>query len=319
MKQFKISEKDKGRKLFRFVKTILPGLKNNDIFKLIRKKIVAVNNNKPDPNYILKTNDLIKIFLSEEHFNKKGKKNKFVSVKKDINIIFENNDILVINKPYGILVHPNNKEYKNTIYEYVRSYLYSKKEYDPTDTFTPTPCHRLDRNTSGLLIIAKKHETLKNISLQFKNREVDKTYITIVYGNINKEILITSKIETEKQVVKVYNLQIKNDIPIKEKFLKNNPLLSVCHIKPIKNSNNLSLLEINLWTGKKHQIRAQLSANKTPLLGDKKYFTKGSKEASKKLNFNSYYLHSYKLKIIGYNEWKTEIPEIFKRKIDLLF
>ena len=203
MKEFIVDEKSEGKKFFRFIKIILPGLKNTEIFKLIRKKIVLVNNKRQSSNYILGDKDIIQIFLADEHFDKKGKSNKFYSINKDLDVIFEDTNLLVINKPAGLLIHPDKNEYKKNIYEITRAYLYAKNEYMPDDIFTPTPCHRLDKNTSGLVLIAKNHSTLKNITKQFRERSVIKKYLAVVYGEIKNTALLTSLIETRNDKVDV--------------------------------------------------------------------------------------------------------------------
>ena len=187
MKEYKIDNKTSGQTLFRFIKNILPGLINRDIFKLMRKKIITVNDKKQSSSYILNNNDKINIYLNEDHFKSKGKKVKFHSVNKKPDIIFENDDLLVINKPKGLLTHPDKKEYKNNVYELTRAYLYSKGEYDPKDLFSPTPCHRLDKNTSGLVVIAKNHTALRDITKKLRERKTVKIYKAIVSGEIKKK------------------------------------------------------------------------------------------------------------------------------------
>ena len=112
MQQYIIDNKNQGQSLFRFIKKSLPGLKNNEIFKLIRKKIITVNDKKADSKYILLNNDIINIYLKEEHLKQKGKNNKFQTVNIKLDIIYEDNDVLVTNKPKGLLTHPDKKEYK---------------------------------------------------------------------------------------------------------------------------------------------------------------------------------------------------------------
>jgi len=321
LREFIIDDKSKGRKLFNFIRNILPGLKNSEIFKLVRNKTITVNGKKTDPNYLLKADDRINIFLKEEHFVQKGRKNKFRSINFKLDIIYEDNDILVINKPAGLLTHPDKDDYKNNLFEYVRSYLYKKGKYDPSDSFTPAPCHRLDKNTSGLLIFAKTHEALKEVTKEFRERNTVKIYLAIVYGKISREILITSNIfDDAKQVnmVNIGELKILDKIPDKEDFFKN-IALSATLIKPLKYIDNASLVTAELWTGKKHQIRAHLAAINHPLLGDKKYFNIRSKKAGEGLKFDKYYLHSYKIKLKNYKEMTAEIPQDFQTQIKNIF
>ena len=318
MKQFVIDKKSEGKKLFRFVKTILPGLKNNEIFKLIRKKIITVNNKKQSSDYTLSNGDTIDVFLANDHFNKKGRRDKFFSVNKEIDIIFEDKNVLVCNKPAGLLAHPDKNEYKKNIYEMARSYLYSKGEYDPSEVFSPTPCHRLDKNTSGLIIIAKNHSTLKNITEQFRERKTVKTYLALVYGQIKDKILLTSYFDTTNNKVEVKDFKPLKSIPSKIELLKNNPAISATLVYPKNAIKDCTLIQIELWTGKKHQIRAHLVNYGHALLGDNKYYNNDSLFMSKKYNIKNYYLHSYKLQIEGYPEWTAPMPSDFKKQIDLV-
>ncbi len=321
MREFIIDGKSKGRKLFSFIRNILPGLKNSEIFKLIRDKTIAVNDKKTGPDYIVNINDRINVYLKEEHFDQKGKKDKFRSVNFKLDIIFEDNEILAINKPAGVLTHPDRDDYKNNLFEYVRSYLYKKGKYDPSDSFTPAPCHRLDKNTSGLLIFAKTHEALKSVTKEFRERSTVKIYLAIVFGKIDRDILIISDIfDDAKQdnMVKTGNLKILDKIPDKEEFFKNSGL-SATLIKPLKFNDNASLVTAELWTGKKHQIRAHLASIGRPLIGDMKYFSMKSKKAGESLNFDKYYLHSYKIKLNNYKEMTAEIPEDFQSQIKNIF
>lgn len=319
MQHFIIDNKNQGQTLFRYIKKVLPGLKNNDIFKLIRKKVITVNDQKKNPKYILNNKDLINIYLKDEHLKQKGKKHKFKAIKNNLDIIYEDNDILVINKPSGILTHPDKNEYKNTIYEQVRSYLFKKGAYNPEDSFTPTPCHRLDRNTTGIIIIAKNHSSLQSITRELRERRAIKKYIALVYGEIKKKMLISSIIDDSGNKIIIKNLKIFNEIPDKKNFFIENSNLAATFINPEKTSSQFTLVNIELWTGKKHQIRGHLCEIGHPLLGDKKYFNIKSKIFSDKYKIKRYFLHSYKLKINDYKEWHAEIPGDFKKKINELF
>jgi len=320
LKKIIIDEKNKGKKIFRFVKSILPGLKNNEIFKLIRKKIITVNNQRVDNDYILQKNDEVGIFLKDEHFIIKGKKKKFQSINSKINVVFENDELVIVNKEKGLLSHPDKTEYKDNLYERIRAYLYKKEEYHPdNDLFAPALCNRLDRNTSGLIIAAKKHSTLKKINELFHNRNAEKTYLAIVYGKIDKKVQVISNIDDKEKKVAVANIKKVYDFIDKDELINNNSSLSITIVKPIEFTDDYSFVEIELWTGKKHQIRAHLTAIGHPLLGDRKYFNEEAKKVSGDLGFKSYYLHSHKLIIGSYPEFIAELPVEFNEKLSLLF
>ncbi len=324
MKKIVVDKFNAKKKFFKFIKDVLPGMRNAEIFKLIRKGIVKVDDKSVDNNYILKEGDVVIFYLADFHFEKKGKKsdNKFQSVSSNLNIVFEDKDLLVVNKPAGLLLHPNNKEYKNCISETVKAYLYKKNEYDPENFFTPSPAHRLDTNTSGVVVIPKNQSALKDVNEQFRLRTTRKIYVALIFGKIENKILITSSIdsrENKENKVIVQDTKILNLIPDKEVFIQNNKLLSATVVNPIKYNKKVTLAEIELWTGKKHQIRAQLNSIKSPLLGDMKYFTPESFSFSQKYGLKGYFLHGYKLKLEGYEEFVSPIPENFKTAISLFF
>jgi 23S rRNA pseudouridine955/2504/2580 synthase len=296
----------------------MPGMTNTEIFKLIRKEIIKVNNKKTDSNYILKENDKVSFFLADVHFENKGRRiqDKFQSVSSKIDVIFENDDVIVVNKPAGLLIHPDKKEFKNVLSEMIKSYLYKKGEYKPNNYFSPSPCHRLDSNTSGLVVFAKNQQSLHNITGEFRERESIKTYLALFFGKISGNTLLTSFIdasENKENKVKVENFKIFTMIPEKKDFLEENKTLSATLIKPLKWSGTSTLAEIDLWTGKKHQIRCHLQANSTPLLGDNKYFTAQALSMSQMYGIKNYFLHCYKLKLEGYNEWIAPVPLDFKK------
>lgn len=307
MKIIIIDEKTSGFKLFRFVKTILPQFKNNDIFKLIRKKSIKVNNSKTIQEYILKEGDEVKFFLDEKYFNQAKKykyySTKFHSVKEDFTVIFEDKNVVVVNKPVGVLIHPDKSEYKNTLTEMIKKYLYNKGEYDTKDSFAPSSCNRLDRNTSGLIIFAKNHKTLQYITKQFRERKVTKEYYAIVYGKVEKNVLLFSKLETDSNIVTSSKIQASFIIPDKKIFIKNHSDYSVTAIYPVKINADYSIVKVDLWTGKKHQIRIHLSKYKHPLLGDYKYFTYNSMKFTENNNIKHYYLHCYCINVPEYDKW----------------
>ncbi len=319
MQKFIIDDKNQGQTLFKYIKKVLPGLKNSEIFKLIRKKVITVNKKKKDTNYTLLNNDIINIYLKEEHIKEKGKNKKFQSINIKLDIVYEDNDILVVNKPKGLLTHPDKKDYKNNLYEFIRSYLYKKGEYDPKQVFTPTPCHRLDKNTSGVIVFAKNHLSLQNITNMFRERKVIKKYLALVSGQIKKNIFISSIIDTSENKVVVKSLKTSHKKPNKNDFFIKNPELSAIFVVPEKVFLNYTLVNVELWTGKKHQIRAHLCAVGNPLLGDKKYSNIKSINFSEKHKISNYYLHSNQLKIDNYPEWTAEIPSDFKKIINFLF
>ena len=317
MKEFTVDAQNNGKKIFRYVQDILPGLKNGEIFKLIRKKIVTVNDKKIEPDLVLNAADLVKIFLSDFHFAKKGKeiKTKFYSVKKKIDILYEDESIIVLNKESGVLIHPDKNEYKNTLIENVKAYLYGKNEYDPKNIFSPSPCNRLDKNTSGIVVVAKNQTSLALINRKFSERNVVKTYRGVVCGRIEKKIFLSSELIISDNGVRIKDFDAGYKVPDKLKYLSDNPLRSATILTPIRSNDDLTYVEIDLWTGKKHQIRAHLAFYGCGFLGDRKYFNSASQKLLQSYLIEKYLLHSHRLKIDGYPEWTAPLPVFFEEFI----
>lgn len=309
MREYTIDDKKSGIKCFSFLKKqVGDNVKNSDLFKIIRKGVIRVNGKKVDSSDVLCSGDTVTLYLAEEYFNKK--KNASFPVY-HLNIVYEDSDILVINKERGVLVHSDGVEYRKNLVEYVKGYLYRKNEYSTDSLFTPTFCNRLDFNTSGIVIAAKNHQALQQVTAAFRDRQVDKRYYAIVFGKVDKAFLVASKMEArldQKNKMKCIGTQIVYDIPEKDCFLKENQGICATKVEPVLFNAQVSLVSVSLWTGKKHQIRAQMNSADFPLLGDLKYFSRDSFEFSQTVGFDGYFLHSYFLGLPGFGTF-TCIPD----------
>jgi len=277
MKEF-IIKKEKGIRLDKFI------LNNCDVnqtflFKMERLKMVRVNDIHPI-NYkvILNENDKVKIYISDELF-----KNKTIC-KLPFSIIYEDENILIVDKPKKMSTHLENDNHNNLL-DIVTKYLISKDEYIPSikDSFKPQVSNRLDYNTLGLVIISKNEDTLKEINKLIENRDIKKYYKVIVKDPFTKkEGLLTDYLikNDELGLVKISKSNVNNSLIIKTKY------------KEVDSYNDLSLLEIELITGRTHQIRAHMAFYNHPVLGDNKYGNKAFNNKYKKQNQE---LLSYKL------------------------
>jgi 23S rRNA pseudouridine955/2504/2580 synthase len=320
VKEFVVDSRNSGKKVFKFIQDAIPGLGNTEIFKLIRKEIIKINGKKEDSGYVLKEGDRIKVFMKDEHFDGKGKRSddKFRSVRSSIDVVFEDRDVLVVNKEAGLLVHPDRKEYKNVLSEMVKSYLYKKGEYKSGSYFSPSPCHRIDSNTSGLVVFAKNHESLKRITGEFRRRSTRKIYLGLIFGKLTGSLFLSSYIdasENRENKVAVSEFKKLNMIPDKDGFIAENSELSATLVNPVRSIANCTLAEIEIWTGKKHQIRVHLKECGNPLLGDNKYFLPASMSLSQMFGIKNYFLHCHKITIGGYPEWTADIPANFKNAV----
>lgn len=270
MKQIRIKKNDSGQRLDKFLNKNFNSLPKTLLYKYIRKKRIKVNGKKAKPNYILKNNDILDLYINDEFFKDKEEKNSIVLEKinkasvNNLDILYEDSNIIIVDKKIGMLSHSNKKNTYNTVANMIKKYLLDKKEYNPynENSFSPALCNRLDRNTPGIIIAAKNAKALRYLNEKIKNKEIKKYYYCAIHGipKKNYDHLVSYCIKDKKlNKLKVYNSK------------KNNSSLAELKYKVLKSKNNLSLIEIELITGKSHQIRAQFASIGYPLVGDLKY------------------------------------------------
>lgn len=285
MKEFIITKNDATLRLDKFIQKNCPTLPSSLMFKYIRTKRIKVNSKRAEISTRLCEGDVVSAYINDEFFTEVKPKYDFLSASKNIDIVYEDNNILLANKKQGLLVHPDKNEYGDTLIARIQHYLYDKGEYDPSceNSFRPALANRIDRNTGGIVIAAKNSEALRILCDKIKCREISKRYLTVVHGTPKqKSATLEGFLEKNEDKNKVYLLKNKteNARTIKTKYTV------------LQSENNLSLLEIELITGRTHQIRAHMSSIGHPLLGDGKY---GKLKNDKKLGFNKQALYSYKL------------------------
>lgn len=288
MIQIEISSNDQNKRLDKFVKKYLSKAPDSFIYKLFRKKDVKVNK-KPKPiDYITQVGDVITIYITkeqEESFIEK--KNVETSSSMDFKVIYEDDNILVVNKPTNLLVHDGDDKLKNddTLTKQVLNYLISTNAYNPSkeNIFIPALAHRIDRNTSGLVVFGKTSIALQELFKSFKNHDgMDKEYETLVCGKVTEKGKIEAKlIKNEK--TKIVNVD------------ETNGLKALTLYTPIKVYEDVSLLSVKILTGRTHQIRVHLKHINHPLVGDQKYGNRNSDMLAKKYHMNGYFLHAKKL------------------------
>lgn len=287
MEQIIIDFKEKNQRLDKFLLKYFNKATKNFIYKMLRKKNIKYNNGKAQGNEILKSGDSIQIYLSDETINKFKQTASIVETKKEFDIIYEDKNILICNKPIGLLSQKDSKQNYNCLVNQIIYYLYQKGEYNANQTIKPAICNRLDRNTSGIVIAGKNLIALQEINRFMQNNQISKFYKTIVCGNI-----------LESGIIESYYIKdtIKNQAKIIE-TQQNNACKIITKYKPIKSNNNYTLLEIELVTGKSHQIRSHLKSMGYPIVGDNKY---GEIQINNifrtKYNLKHQLLHAYKIK-----------------------
>ncbi len=287
MKSFVIQKNDANQRLDKFISKSVPNLPKTLMYKYIRTKRIKVNRKKSDIAARLNEGDIVEMYINDEFFVKSETRYDFSGASNKIDIIYEDENLILIDKKVGLLCHPDDKEYIDNLIARVKKYLYEKGEYDPDkeSSFTPALVNRIDRNTGGIVIAAKNAQSLKILNAQMKERNLKKTYLCVVHGVMERKsgLLEGWLVKDEnKNKVRIYSRSREDAKEIRTKY------------KVIENDtkNNLSLVEVDLLTGRTHQIRAHFASIGHPLLGDGKY---GTNDLNKKLGYKKQFLYSYKL------------------------
>lgn len=292
MKRITVTENEMEQRLDRFLCKYLNDTTNTNIFKLIRKKRIKVNGKRVNEKYFLKFGDEIDILLHPNAIEEMMKpETVYTASDVELDIVYEDDDILVVSKPAGLLTHPDQKEYKKTLSTAVQLYL---KDLC-TRTFKPASIQRLDKNTSGLVLFGKTYDALKKYNLLMRERAIGKFYLTIVSGQ--------PKAEGEVQGFLLKD-EVKNKIQI-SKTEKPDSKMVHTKFKVLKTSGEYSLLEVELLTGRSHQIRGSLAYIGHPIVGDLKYGDKSN------IGYRFQLLHAYKM-TIGDQVFEQNSEEIKK-------
>lgn len=332
MKSFQINNNEAEQRFDKYLKKLLSNAPGSFVYKMLRKKNITLNGKKADGSEKLHLGDEVKLFLSDETFEKfSGQANNGEFSNKQellteqypnisLDIVYEDKDILIMNKPIGML---SQKATQTDISanEYIIGYLLNSGELSPAtlQTFRPSICNRLDRNTSGLLIAGKTLKGLQDMSEQLKQRSVEKYYRCLVKGEITEEQLIEGWLQKDEKNnrVTIYSKETKDS-----KYIKTGYCPVAYYSLPAKENkitDVFTLLEVHLITGRSHQIRAHLASIGHPIVGDTKY---GNKKINalfaKEGKVHSQLLHAYRMKFADGKEVTAPLSKEFQKTLEYL-
>ena len=286
MKQVTVNKNAAGQRIDRFLSKTYPALSQGFICKTIRKKDIKVNGKRTEANYKLIEGDVITLYIRDELFEiKKPSDDDFITTDGGISVIYEDENIILVDKEPGLVVHEDNDNTSDTLINRIKNYLYKKGEYKPEEeySFAPALCNRIDRNTGGIVIAAKNAESLRILNQKVKDRELTKLYLCAVNG--------IPKQKSAKLTAYLYKNEKENRVVISDKKTPQNRTIVTAY-RVIETCGGDSLLEVDLITGRTHQIRAHMAHIGHFLLGDGKY---GVNKINKEKGYPYQALYSYKL------------------------
>lgn len=292
MKQFIIENNEAGQRFDKYLAKLLENAPKSFFYKMMRKKNITLNGKKATGSEKLCEGDTVKLFLSDETFEKFSGGQPVKRAVCALDIVYEDEDVILVNKPAGMLSQPDNTQ-EASLVEYLTGYLLEKGALteEVLKTFHPSVCNRLDRNTSGMVAAGKSLAGLQELSRLFYDRTIHKFYLCLADGVIKNENYIKGYLHKDEKCNKVivYDTKRENALPIETRY------------RPLGSNGQVTLLEVELITGRPHQIRAHLAGSGHPIIGDTKY---GNKQCNQKYRERYHLMHQL------LHAYRLEIPEI---------
>lgn len=297
MKQFIINSNDAGQRVDKFILKTFPELSKGVMCKAVRTKNIKLNSKRCEISTQLNEGDELKIFINDELLGREKKEKKLLvsgtGILTEDDIIYEDENIILINKKPGVIVHSDNKIQEDTLADRLKNYLIKNHEYNPAseNSFSPALCNRLDRNTAGIVIGAKNAAALREINKKIRENTIIKKYLC----------LLAAAPATEKGTLTAYHIKdaSSNTVKIFKNKVDGSKQIITKYKVIDKNYKNAVLTEVELVTGRTHQIRAHMAFIGCPLIGDTKY---GNKKINEKYHFKYQALCAYRLAFYKTNE-----------------
>ena len=296
MKSYLINQNDAGQRVSKFVEKTVPALPPSLLYKYFRLKRIKLNKKRCQPQDRLLEGDLVELYINDEFFGEGRQDLAFLKVPDKLTIIYEDENILLVDKKPGLVVHEDDDNTPDTLINRILHYLYNKGEYNPQaeQSFVPALCNRIDRNTGGIVIAAKNAEALRVMNEKIAAREIEKYYLCVVVGRPRPA---EGRLEDF-----IFKDAAKNRVYVRSKP-EPGARTAVTYYKTLDSRGGLSLVECRLGTGRTHQIRAQMAHAGTPLLGDGKY---GDGKRNRALDESGQLLYSYRVDF----DFKTDAGEL---------
>lgn len=287
MRELTVGKNDAGQRLDRFVGKSLPLLPPALLQKYIRIKRIKVNGQRAARDQRLAQGDVLQLYINDEFFDQPREENMFLTLfKPNLDIVYEDENLMLLNKRPGLVVHADETEKVNTLINHIQAYLYQKREWNPRweNAFAPALCNRIDRNTGGIVIAAKNAEALRVLNEKIRERELSKFYLCICLGRPEPpkgRIECFLRKDSKTNTVRVYHHPVPDGRS------------AVTLYETLETRDRLSLVEVELLTGRTHQIRASFADMGHPLLGDGKY---GVGSVNRRYGEAQQALYSYRLR-----------------------